>query len=170
MKHHIYSLYDYHVWANKRIFDHINKLPQSIYHESIQNGFSSISEVLGHIYISDFMWLRVMSGEKFDLIEVGTKLQEKIRVVNIEEMEKMFSSLSQEFKTFLNHQDNLNQAIYPHHPMFGQMNTSVSELTQHVVNHGTYHRGNIVTMLRQLGHSGVMTDYVLYLHEIKNIR
>ncbi|MEH7531611.1 DinB family protein, partial [Priestia megaterium] len=32
-------------------------------------------------------------------------------------------------------------------------------------NHGTYHRGNITAMLRQLGHPGVMTDYVLYLYE-----
>ena len=38
---------------------------------------------------------------------------------------------------------------------------------QHVVNHGTYHRGNITAMIRQLGHSSTMMDFVLYLHMVK---
>ncbi|WP_313897918.1 DinB family protein [Brevibacillus sp. FSL L8-0520] len=37
---------------------------------------------------------------------------------------------------------------------------------QHVVNHGTYHRGNIAAMLRQQGYAGVPTDYVFYLYEL----
>nr|WP_305586406.1 DinB family protein [Fictibacillus sp. WQ 8-8] len=32
----------------------------------------------------------------------------------------------------------------------------------HVVNHGTYHRGNISAMLHQLGDSSVMNDYAFY--------
>lgn len=34
-----------------------------------------------------------------------------------------------------------------------------------IVNHGTYHRGNLTVMLRQLGRSGVSTDYIFYLYE-----
>ncbi len=40
--------------------------------------------------------------------------------------------------------------------------TSLSEMILHVVNHGTYHRGNISAMLHQLGDSSVMTDYAFY--------
>jgi uncharacterized damage-inducible protein DinB len=36
---------------------------------------------------------------------------------------------------------------------------------QHVVNHGTYHRGNITAMLRQLGSKGISTDFIFYLYE-----
>ncbi|MEK3724277.1 DinB family protein [Paenibacillus sp. FSL H8-0034] len=45
-----------------------------------------------------------------------------------------------------------------------KLNVPLVELVQHVVNHGTYHRGNITAMLRQLGHKGVPTDYIFYLY------
>ena len=35
----------------------------------------------------------------------------------------------------------------------------------HVVNHSTYHRGQVVTMLRQLGKSARPTDYLVFLDE-----
>ncbi|WP_313637930.1 DinB family protein [Paenibacillus sp.] len=34
----------------------------------------------------------------------------------------------------------------------------------YIANHGSYHRGNIGTMLRQMGHTSVLQDYVLYLY------
>lgn len=43
------------------------------------------------------------------------------------------------------------------------MKTTVSELLPHVVNHGTYHRGNITAMVRQAGYASAPTDYGLYL-------
>ncbi|MGQ0439466.1 DinB family protein, partial [Bacillus sp. B-TM1] len=52
-------------------------------------------------------------------------------------------------------------------PFVGKLETSILELVQHVVNHGTYHRGNITAMIRQLGHSSTMMDFVLYLHMVK---
>jgi hypothetical protein len=56
-------------------------------------------------------------------------------------------------------------------PFAGRLETPLSELVQHVVNHGTYHRGNITTMLRQLDHASVLTDYAFYLllhhHQVK---
>lgn len=39
----------------------------------------------------------------------------------------------------------------------------------HVVNHGTYHRGNISAMLHQLGDSSVMTDYAFYWYSENDI-
>lgn len=40
--------------------------------------------------------------------------------------------------------------------------SSISEMLRHVVNHSTYHRGQIVTMLRQLGKRPPSTDMILY--------
>ena len=39
------------------------------------------------------------------------------------------------------------------------------QLLQHVVNHSTYHRGQIITMLRQLGAEAVSTDLVAYYRQ-----
>ena len=40
-----------------------------------------------------------------------------------------------------------------------------SHTLQHVVNHGTYHRGQVVTMLRQLGAEAPTTDLIAYYRE-----
>jgi len=162
------QFYNYHVWANQKIFSHLKGLPQDIYHKEVKNVFSSVSEVLGHIYATDTTWLSVMSGYSFDeIIKSGKQLRENIKGKSIGEMEMMFLNLSEQFKTFFDHQDNLNQLVFCAHPNFGQLETNLFELIQHVVNHGTYHRGNITAMLRQMGYPGVMTDYVAYLYATK---
>lgn len=38
-------------------------------------------------------------------------------------------------------------------------------LMRHVVNHATYHRGQVTLLLRQLGHQAVATDLVVYHRE-----
>ncbi|MFP7732343.1 DinB family protein [Priestia aryabhattai] len=162
------QFYNYHLWANQRIFSHLKGLPQDIYHKEIKNVFASISEVLGHIYATDTIWLSVMSGYKFDeIVKSGKQLRENTKDKSIEEMEVMFLKLSERFKAFFEHQDNLDQVVFCEHPNFGQLETTLFELIQHVVNHGTYHRGNITAMLRQMGHPGVMTDYVAYLYAMR---
>ncbi len=42
---------------------------------------------------------------------------------------------------------------------------TLADLIRHVVNHSTYHRGQLVTMLRQLGHTPPSTDFTRYLRE-----
>jgi uncharacterized damage-inducible protein DinB len=45
----------------------------------------------------------------------------------------------------------------------GEDHTNVLwQLLRHMVNHSSYHRGQVTTMLRQLGHTPVATDLVLY--------
>lgn len=57
----------------------------------------------------------------------------------------------------------LDKSMTITHPRYGRLDTRFSDILQHVVNHGTYHRGNITAMLRQLGYSGIPTDFVFYL-------
>nr|WP_255679561.1 DinB family protein [Brevibacillus humidisoli] len=54
------------------------------------------------------------------------------------------------------------------HPRFGELMTSYSEVVQHVVNHGTYHCGNLTAMLRQMGYAGVPTDCEFFLFDQNN--
>ncbi|WP_420743558.1 DinB family protein [Priestia aryabhattai] len=166
MTHHSLELYDYHVWANQKIFDRLKELSEDIYEKEIQSIFPSISKVMVHIYVSDNIWLDFMSGEKFDEVyTLADKLREQMETKRIEEVETMFFDLSDQYKAFLNRQEDMETAIVLETRFAGRLETRLSDLIQHVVNHGTYHRGNITAMLRQLGHPGVMTDYVLYLYE-----
>jgi len=39
------------------------------------------------------------------------------------------------------------------------------QMLQHLVNHGTYHRGQVATLLRQLGAKPISTDLILFYRE-----
>lgn len=40
--------------------------------------------------------------------------------------------------------------------------STFDDMFRHVVNHATYHRGQLATLLRQVGHKAPATDYILY--------
>ncbi|NRD80036.1 DinB family protein [Bacillus sp. BRMEA1] len=165
MRSHTLQLYDFHVWANQRVLEHLKGLPKELYHQEIQSVFPSIADVFIHIYATDQTWLSVLSGDSFaEIAETRKQHIENTKGKSLEQIELLFLDLSKKFKAFLESHENLEQAICPEHPHFGKLHTHFYELVQHVVNHGTYHRGNITAMLRQLGYSGIMTDYVAYLY------
>ncbi|MGP4106795.1 DinB family protein [Virgibacillus sp. L01] len=166
MKHQTLQLYDYHVWANNKFFGRLKELPEEIYSQEIQSVFPSIAETLSHIYITDTIWIGAMHEGNFDQIQSSVvKAAEATKGKNLEELEVMFTELSERYKEFLNSEDDLDRPMAPEHPHFGQLETQLSDLVQHVVNHGTYHRGNLAAMIRQLGHPSVPTDYIHFLYE-----
>ncbi|MCS0788005.1 DinB family protein [Cytobacillus firmus] len=166
-KHHALELYDYHVWANKKFFERLKELPKEIYDREIQSVFSSISKALVHIYIADTVWLGVMQENSMEEIQASIAIaQDKTKDKSLKEMEKLFQSLSEEYQHLLNNVTDLDKEISPVHPKFGRLDTHFSELVQHVVNHGTYHRGNLTAMMRQQGYSSVSNDYVFYLYDV----
>ncbi|HEK9099498.1 damage-inducible protein DinB [Bacillus pfraonensis] len=166
MTHCIIKQFDYHIWANKRIFERLKELPKDVYNQEVQSVFPSIAKALIHIYVVDCVWLNVLSGKSMtEAIQIGEHLQEQVETKTMNELENMFHNVTQQYKVFLDKQKDINEVVILDNPYAGKLETSVSELVQHVINHGIYHRGNITAMLRQLGYPSTMTDFVLYLHE-----
>lgn len=166
MKHQALRLYDYHVWANNKFFGRLKELPEEIYSQVIQSVFPSIAETLSHIYIADTIWLGAMHEDNSDQIQASiAQAAEATKGKNLEDLEVMFTEMSERYKAFLNSEDDLDKPMAPVHPHFGRLETQLSDMIQHVVNHGTYHRGNLSAMFHQLGHPSVSTDYILFLYE-----
>jgi uncharacterized damage-inducible protein DinB len=136
MSHFALQFHDFNAWANEQIFNRLKELPKDVYHQEVQSVFPSISGVMAHVYLSS---------------------------KELEEMEAMFFELSGRYKSLLSQKENLDKHLIIENPAGGLMKTSVAELIPHVVNHGTYHRGNITAMLRQMGYASTSTDYGLYL-------
>ncbi|GIN85211.1 protein DinB [Heyndrickxia sporothermodurans] len=159
------KLYQYHIWANKEIFNHLKDIPGA-YTQEVQSVFSSISDVIYHMYQVDYIWLRVMKKDSFENIMASlSQLKEGFLGKGLNEMGELYQNLSEEYKIFIGNQENINMNISVYHPRYGTLHTTYAELIQHVVNHGTYHRGNITAILRQLGYTGKPTDYVFYLFQ-----
>jgi uncharacterized damage-inducible protein DinB len=62
-------------------------------------------------------------------------------------------------------QEDLNRVMEYKTLKFGVYKNPLWQSMQHVVNHGTYHRGQITTMLRQLGAQPILTDLMHYYRE-----
>jgi uncharacterized damage-inducible protein DinB len=109
-----------------------------------------------------------MQGEKTeDIVVLVKNIKQEVSEKSLAEMEKLFAENTERYYDFLNSKADLDEKVVPEHPSFGKLETRLSELVRHVVNHGTYHRGNITAMLRQQGHPGTPTDYVFYLFELQ---
>lgn len=166
MKHPAIQQYHYHTWANNRIFEHLKELPGEIYNQQIKSVFSSLQEVLTHMYQADGMWLSVMSGDDFSqTMKIFKQQKEKSAGQPLDQMNRLYKEMNQSYEAFLHEHDDLDKPMKIQHPKYGELKTPVTEMVKHIVNHGTYHRGNITAMLRQQGHAGVPTDYIFYLYE-----
>ncbi|MDQ0218128.1 damage-inducible protein DinB [Peribacillus cavernae] len=163
------QFFDYHLWANALVFKHVKELPADIYHQEVQSSFPSLYETFFHMYQVDHVWLSTLKKESFDKIAADVQhLKDKNQEKSIEVLEESFIQMGEKYNQFIQKLEDLHAKISIHHPSYGTLTTSYFELLQHVVNHGTYHRGNITSILRQLGYQGQPTDYVSYLYETKD--
>ncbi|NQX68728.1 damage-inducible protein DinB [Paenibacillus alba] len=163
--------YNYHVWANHRVFARLAELPEETMHQELKDVFPSIHAGLVHMYRVDWVWLSGLKGSSFEEIRSQTvKIVEKMAGMTLKELEAAFIELAEDCQNFLSGVEDVQGTIRFPHPILGVLATNINEVIQHIVNHGTYHRGNISSMLRQLGHAGASSDYVFYLYEVNQVK
>ncbi|WP_276355349.1 DinB family protein [Cohnella caldifontis] len=154
----IVELYDYNIWANGRILGHLKTLPEDVFHREVNLGFKSVADVIGHIAAADEVWLTRLEGSS------PSSLASK-PFANVEEAERSMHRIQSRIRQILSSVDDMEQPVIYRNTKGDEFRNSISEIARHVVNHGTYHRGNVSTILRALGHTGVQTDYIAYLRK-----
>ncbi|WP_040949549.1 DinB family protein [Gorillibacterium massiliense] len=159
----VVHLYQYHIWANHRVIDHMKKLPDEIFTREIKSAFPTLQQGLAHICYIDRIWFGVLEGKTYEHILAETEAEMiELKYLTLPELEMVFADMAGRYSSYLAAEDNLERIVISKHPRFGPLETPISELVRHVVNHGTYHRGMICAMLHQLGYSGVNTDYIFF--------
>jgi uncharacterized damage-inducible protein DinB len=149
-------LYKYNSWANQRTLNACSALTNEQFTRELGSSFGSVRDTLAHIYGAEWVWNEriegrspsgLPSGSAFpDLASVGAKLEEMDRhyvdyvsKLTQQDLEKVLSFKTTAGKEFAN-------------PLW--------QCLHHLTNHGTYHRGQITTLLRQLGAKPVSTDMI----------
>lgn len=156
MNNHSLSI-AYHKWATLKVVGHIQTLPKEIHKQEIISVFPSLFDTLLHMIEVDELWLSRIKNREISIIENNT----------IEQLFENYVALLKEYEQ-LGH-DVFDQLVtYKSSEGIAHENTCY-EIIQHVVSHGTYHRGNISAMLRQLGNKTVSTDYIYFLRESVDI-
>lgn len=176
----IHTLCAYNRWANLRMFSVLEKLSDEQFNASIQSSFPSIRESVFHILAAEWIWLKRWKGTspraEQPVRGVSSEAWKTLRAASVappqqlstvSELRAFCDSLEQERTQFLaGLTEEVLHAPLNHTDMSGRPHAQpLAELMQHVVNHGTYHRGQVTTLLRQCGAETVPLDMVYFFRE-----
>jgi len=158
----IRTLYKYNDWANQRILSACRPVDSSAFTRNLGNSFGSLRDTLVHISWAEWIWLERWQGRSPKQAASFNDFP------NVDAIDKRWAQIERDRKSFLEglEDDMLGRRI-AYQNLAGQTwEYSLGQMMQHVVNHSSYHRGQIVTMLRQVGAKSVSTDYLLYFDEL----
>lgn len=156
MKAYMLQQYSYHMWANEQVFRHVESLPAEVFLKEVQLGFSSVAEAMAHILAVDEIWFARLKGESPAGLATTS-------FTSVRQAAQSFRQLLQENLDYLKEQEDFHRIVSYKSIKGEPFHNTVVEIIQQVVNHGTYHRGNITTLLRSQGYKGAVTDYVAFL-------
>ncbi len=157
----IQTLYDYNAWANTRVLGAAEALPADQLVRDLKNSFPSVRDTLTHILGAEWAWLRRWHGE------TPTSLLSAADFPTVQSLRERFAAVEAERRGFLEtlSEERLQQT-FEYRDLAGKPHTlRFVHSLQHVVNHGTYHRGQVTTLLRQLGATPVSTDLARFYLE-----
>jgi uncharacterized damage-inducible protein DinB len=164
--HEIKLLHAYNSWADQRIFDALEMLTNEQYQKDMKTSHGGVHGALTHIVGAEKIWLSRWVGRPDAAILKSTD------VSSLPELKKIWEKVGYETAKFLGGlTDKKLQETFSITTSKGETYTHVYwHAIQHMVNHSTYHRGQIVAMLRQLGVQPPRTDLILFYRESEKLR
>ncbi len=157
----IKNLYEYNRWANHRITSACRPLDSDAFTRNLGNSFGSIRDTLVHTQWAEWIWLERWQGRSPKQPAVFNDFRD------VDAIEKRWNAIESEQQAFIAGitDASLVERISYENLSNQRWEYSLAQMMQHVANHSTYHRGQVVTMLRQLGAKAVSTDLLLYYDE-----
>lgn len=155
----IQDLYSYHRWANERVLEAVRPLSEEEFTRTLGSSFPSIRDTLVHLLSADRVWLSRWEGKSPRvMMPAGWAAMGydglRARWSEVEELQRRFVDGLTEVRL---------DEVLAYTTMGGSAQEApFAQMLRHVVNHASYHRGQVVTMLRQLGFPGASTDLILY--------
>ena len=155
------GLYDYHRWANRRLFDVARALGSESTRDMGKHfSFPTLKAMFAHIYGADLIWLRRFKGQ-----EAG-KLLGDADVSSMSELRIQWDALEEEQRAFVESLTlaDLVRPVSYKSAVTGDttLRLPLGPLLQHVPNHATHHRSEIATMITLIKGSPPDTGLALY--------
>ena len=157
----IHQLYEYNQWANRKMLDVCATLTNEEFTRDLGSSFKSVRDTLAHIYGAEWIWRERLMGRSPsglpspsdfpDLASLHAKLDEMDRAY-IEYAAKLTPAEA-------------NRACVYKNQKGREFSDVVWQILQHLGNHGSYHRGQVVTLVRQLGAKPVSTGLIEFYRE-----
>ena len=154
----ICTLFAFNAWANHRVLEACAALTPAQFTQPAVSSFSTVRDTLRHIMGVEWLYSErwhgrspatLLPGEKFEDLasmrarwaKIEKDLEEYVQNPQLGDLGRMVQYTNMQGKPF----------TYP-----------LGAMLQHMVNHGTYHRGQVATQLRQVGAKPLSTDLLRY--------
>ena len=160
----IKNLFDYTEWANELAMDAANKLPDEGLRRDVGISHGSIFGTLVHMAGAEWIWLERWNGRS-PVKDDAWSLWSPESCVDIAVLRDRWTNLINDRAQLVSQLDETRLAAELPFKLLSGHPSSMPLINQmqHVVNHATMHRGQIVGMIRQLGIEPPATDLLFYL-------
>jgi uncharacterized damage-inducible protein DinB len=154
-------LFQYNAWADRRLLEACGQLTNEQFTRSLGSSFSSVRDTLAHLYGAEWVWNERFRGHSPTALPGGQAFPDLASIrAKLEEMDQYLI----DYVSKLSQQDLDRVMVYK---TFGgqEFSNPLWQSLHQLTNHGTYHRGQVVTMMRQLGVKPVSTDLIGFYRE-----
>lgn len=156
------TLLDFHYWARDRMLEALEPLTPEQFTRDQGNSFRSIRDTAAHIYAAEWIWYSRWRGTS------PTSLLSSDLFPDVPTLRQSWSELEQSLRAFVDEGGEPGvERVIDYKLLSGVASAQPFwQLLQHVVNHATYHRGQVTTMLRQVGAPAPKaTDLIAFYRE-----
>jgi uncharacterized damage-inducible protein DinB len=164
----ILLLYEYDRWANRRVLNAASTLTHEQFTRCVSGSFHCVRDTLLHILGGEWIWLtywRNPPDSPASLSALRTKRDDLFSpeaFPTVDALQSKWKEVQLEQSEFIDRLDDKGLAkMLP----FRETRLSLMHQMQHVVNHSTYHRGQVALTMRQLGAEPLATDFHVFLLE-----
>ena len=154
-------LFQYNAWADRRLLDACGQISNEQFTRELGSSFSSVRDTVAHLYGAEWVWNERFHGTSPTALLGGAGFPDLASIrAKLEEMDQYFI----DFVSKMTQQDLDRVIVYK--TFTGQeFSNPLWQSLHQLTNHASYHRGQVVTMLRQLGVKPVSTDLIMYYRE-----
>ena len=152
------ELFDYNAWANRTMFDAAQALPPEQYFRDLKSSYGGVHGTLCHIVWAEQLWLHRWMIRPNPGVPQGTDLE------SLADVRERWEQVDAERGRFVavRTDASLDETRVVKPSSGGEYVHTFRQMFRHFINHSSYHRGQIVTFLRQLGAKPPTTDLILY--------
>lgn len=162
----VQELIRYNTWANTRLLESVSGLDADRFTRVLGGSYPSIQSTLVHMVWVEWLWLRRWQGqsprELFAPADFPTVADVAARWTAVRAEQDAFArSLSP---------DDLQRVIRYTNREGETWEYTLWRMIEHLVNHSTYHRGQVTNMLRMLSLAPAPTDFLDFWDESEKLR
>ena len=147
----------YNRWAYQALTDTILQMDEHLHQQIVKSSFPNLYATVLHLWDAESIWWQRMEGHQQMVIpskQFNPTMKEAVNglLQQAGEWERFLTSTTEE---------NLQREFYYKNLKGDSFRSAVWQITHHLFNHGTYHRGQLVTMMRELGEIEIpATDFI----------